>query len=110
MQHSARKTAVAAYKEMKATAGIYAVRCAATGEVWVGRSANLEAQRNSVEFQLRHGPNNPAMRASWAAHGADSFQFEPVETAPDELTPAGRRDFLKSRQQHWRQTLGAAAI
>jgi hypothetical protein len=110
MEHSARKAAVASYKEIKAAAGVYAVRCLPTGEVWVGRSANLAAQRNSVEFQMRHGPNNPAMRAAWAVHGAACFCFEPIETAPEQLTPAGRRDFLKARALHWRQALGAAAI
>lgn len=32
-----RKAAIAAYKERKVIGGVYAVRCAATGEVWVGR-------------------------------------------------------------------------
>jgi hypothetical protein len=110
MEQSARKAAVAAYREIKAEAGVYAVRCAATGEAWVGRTANLAAQRNSVDFQLRYGPNNPAMRAAWAAHGAASFDFEPLEAAPATLTPGGRSDFLKVRAKHWRETLGAAAI
>jgi hypothetical protein len=110
MDQSTRRMAIAAYKETKTTAGVYAVRCAPTGEVWVGRSANLAAQRNSLDFQLRHGPNNPAMRAAWSAHGAASFGFEPLETAPAELTAAGRSDFLKTRAQHWRQVLGAAAV
>jgi hypothetical protein len=110
MEKSTRRAAVAAYKEIKAAAGVYAVRCAPTAEVWVGRSADLAAQQNNLDFQLRHGPNNPAMRKAWAAHGAASFRFEPLETAPDTLTPAGRTDFLKARLKHWRETLGAAAI
>lgn len=110
MDKSARRAVVAAYKEAKATAGVYAVRCAPTGEVWVGRSADLAAQQNSLDFQLRHGPNNPAMRRAWTAHGAASFRFEPLETAPETLTPAGRGDFLKARALHWRQALNAAAI
>jgi hypothetical protein len=110
MDRSDRRAAVAAYREHKAQAGVYAVRCTATGEAWVGRSADLAAQRNSLDFQLRHGPNNAAMRAAWRAHGAASFSFEPLERAPETLTPAGRADFLKRRAAHWRQTLGAAAI
>ncbi|CAN7453043.1 GIY-YIG nuclease family protein [Phenylobacterium sp. LjRoot225] len=110
MEKSARRAVVAAYKEARKTAGVYAVRCAATGEVWVGRSADLAAQQNSLDFQLRHGPNNPAMRRAWTAHGASSLQFKPPETAPDTLTPAGCRDLLKARALHLRQALGAAAI
>jgi hypothetical protein len=33
-----RKAAVAEYKKRKAIAGIYAVRCPANGQVWVGRT------------------------------------------------------------------------
>ncbi len=110
MRTSERKAATAAYRERKRTAEIYAVRCAATGEVWVGRSADLAAQQNSLAFQLRHGPNNAAMRAAWAAHGAASFEFETLETAPAELTPSGRTDFLQRRALHWRERLEAAAI
>ena len=110
MEKSTRRAAVAAYREIKTTAGVYAVRCQPTGQVWVGRSADLAAQQNNLDFQLRHGPNNPAMRKAWTAHGAGGFSFEPLETAPETLTPAGRNDFLKARLTHWRETLGAAAI
>ncbi|MDB5445609.1 MAG: nuclease family protein [Phenylobacterium sp.] len=110
MEPSERKAATAAYKESKRVAGLYAVRCAASGEVWVGRSADLAAQQNSLDFQLRHGPNNAAMRAAWMRHGAESFRFEPLETVPENLTPAGRSDFLKGRALHWREALGAVAI
>lgn len=110
MDRSERKAALAAYREFKAEAGVYAVRCLATGEAWVGRSANLAAQANSFEFQMRHGPNNAAMRKAWAAHGAACFRFEPLETASADLTPAGRGDFLKAGCRRWRERLDAAAI
>ena len=45
-----RKAAIAAYKERKVAAGIYAVRCAATGEVWVEQSRHVETQRNGLWF------------------------------------------------------------
>jgi hypothetical protein len=34
MKASDRKAATAAYKEQKVVAGIYTVRCSASGEVW----------------------------------------------------------------------------
>lgn len=110
MHQSERRAAAAAYKETRRAAGIYAVRCAATGEAWVGRSADLAAQQNSLDFQLRHGPNNKTMLAAWRTHGAAGFRFEILEAAPPELTPAGRADFLKRRALHWRELLKAAAI
>lgn len=110
MDKSERRAVAAAYKEAARQAGIYAVRCVATGETWVGRSADLAAQQNSLDFQLRHGPNNATMLAAWRAHGAETFGFETLEAAPGDLTPAGRSDFLKRRALHWREILGAAAI
>ena len=41
MDRSKRKAAVSAYKERKATAGVYAIRCAATDEQWVGTAPDL---------------------------------------------------------------------
>ena len=35
MQREDRKAAISAYKKREAAAGIYAVRCKASGEVWV---------------------------------------------------------------------------
>lgn len=110
MDRTARRESLAAYKEQTRAAGLYAIRCAATAQVWVGRSGDLAAQRNSFGFQMRHGPHNAAMRAAWTAHGAEAFGFEVLEMAPAELTPAGRADFLKRRQAHWREALAAAAV
>ena len=36
MDRSERKAAVSAYKERKPVAGVYAIRCSATDEEWVG--------------------------------------------------------------------------
>jgi hypothetical protein len=86
------------------------VRCAASGEVWVGTTADLAAQRNNLDFQLRHGPHNATLRAAWRQHGAGGFTLEALESAPEGLTPAGRADALKRAALHWRESLGAAAI
>jgi hypothetical protein len=110
MEKPDRRAASAAYKEISRIAGVYAIRCSVSGQTWVGRSADLAAQRNNLDFQLRHGPHNAAMRAAWAAHGATAFSFETLEPAPAELTPAGRADFLRRRAAHWRAALGAAAV
>lgn len=36
-----RKAAIVAYKERKPVAGVYAVRCAPTGEIWVGATLTI---------------------------------------------------------------------
>ncbi|MET4276026.1 hypothetical protein ABIB68_004682 [Bradyrhizobium sp. F1.2.2] len=48
-----RKAAIAAYRERKTVAGIYVIRCAASGEAWIGQAPNLETIQNRIWFSLR---------------------------------------------------------
>ncbi len=109
MDKTARRDAIRDYKEKKAAVGVYAIRCAPTGEVWVAGSRNLDAQQNSLWFSLRTGGHgNRDLQAAWNAHGAEAFSFEPLERIDDEdLTPLGRADLIKARERHWLATLGA---
>ena len=66
-----RKAAIAAYKKRKSAAGIYAVRCAPTGESWIGQTLNLETIQNRIWFSLRAGGHsNRELQHAWTAHGA----------------------------------------
>ncbi|MGE0281410.1 MAG: GIY-YIG nuclease family protein [Rhizobiaceae bacterium] len=106
-----RKAAVAEYKKRKAPAGIYAVRCTATGEAWVGRTFDLEKVQTRLWFGLRTDANvHPAMQAVWNAHGADSFSFEQLEAIDEDLSAYGRDATLKDRLAYWRAELGAGVI
>jgi hypothetical protein len=107
-----RKAAIAAYKERKTRAGIFAVRCQAADLVWVGESRHIDTQQNGLWFSLKHGnyPNR-ALQAAWAAHGADAFGFEILECLPDEeLTPYLQGKALKERGQAWREHLAAQRL
>jgi len=108
---SDRKTAIAAYKERKVTAGIYALRCAATGQCWIGRAPDLSTIENRLRFALVHDANMRAsLRAAVRDHGAASISFEVLEkTEADEL-PYERERFLRDRLDHWRVELGAETI
>lgn len=112
MDKQSRRDAVRDYKERKVPAGIFVVRCAASGQVWVGQSRNLDGQKNSFAFGLKMGQfRNPALDAAHKAHGADSISYEVVEVVDDEeLSPMGRDDLLKKREAHWRTELGAAKL
>ena len=55
MDRSERKAAVSAYKERKAVAGVYAIRCAATDEHWVGAAPDLSTIWTRRTFALRQG-------------------------------------------------------
>lgn len=112
MDQQSRRQAVRDYKERKVPTGIYAVRCAATDEAWVGQSKHLAQQKNRIWFGLRQGGHpNPALRAAWAAHGEAAFSFEVLEAIDDEgLGALGRDSLLKDRAAHWRSELGATKI
>ena len=95
MDNQSRRALVRDYKERKAVAGVYAVRCVPSGEFWTAGSRNVDAQQNSLWFGLRNGGHiNRAMQGAWAVHD-------------EALTPQGVLDRLKIRQQHWLVELGA---
>ena len=71
---SERKAAVSAYKERKAVAGMYAIRCAATDEQWVGAAPDLSTIWTGRAFALWQGiETNQALQSAWNLHGAESF-------------------------------------
>ena len=107
-----KKEITQAWAERKRSQGVFAVRCVASGEVWVDASRNLDSQSNSIWFSLRQGGHrNKAAQAAWNAHGVDAFVYDVLEEISDEdLTPLGVRDLLKVRERHWREVLGAGSL
>ncbi|CAO3415903.1 GIY-YIG nuclease family protein [Azospirillum endophyticum] len=106
-----RKAALAAYKERKSVVGVFVVRCASAGAVWVGGAPDLDKIQNRLWFQLKTGgcPHR-SLQAAWSAHGAESLTFEVVERLEDEDLPFARAAALKSRVSHWVAALGAEAV
>ncbi|RQH05597.1 GIY-YIG nuclease family protein [Bradyrhizobium sp. RP6] len=105
-----RKAAIAAYKERKTVAGIYVVRCAASGQAWVGQAPNLETIQNRIWFSLRQGSHTSrSLQAAWSAHGEAGLTFGECERL-DEETAYVRNALLKERLLHWRAELKAEAI
>jgi hypothetical protein len=106
-----RKAAIAAYKERKTIAGIYLVRCAASGEAWVGQAPNLEKIKNRLWFSLRQGAHScRSLQAAWNSHGEAGLTFNECERLEDEATDYVRNALLKERLLHWQSVLNAAAI
>ena len=111
MKHEDRKATIAAYRERPVQAGIYALRCTASGECWVGRAPDLATIENRLRFTLRMGGSpHRALQAAWRAHGGESFAFEALERFDDEELGLGRDRILKARHAHWCATLGARSI
>ena len=108
---SARKAAIAAYKERKSVAGIFVIRCSASSEAWVGQTPDLQKIQNRIWFTLRQG-SHPcrSLQTAWTAHGPDSFAFEACERLAEEEVSYIRDALLKERVRHWRTELGAEAV
>ncbi|MBP0580200.1 GIY-YIG nuclease family protein [Labrys sp. LIt4] len=111
MKREERKAVVDAYKKRKIAAGIYAVRCAETGDCWVGRAPDLSKIRNRLWFTLGQGVSlNQALQTAWKKHGEHAFRLEIVEELEDEEVAFVRERVLKERLDHWVAALAAKPI
>ena len=112
MEKARKREMVQAYREEKRPAGVFALRCAATGQAWVGTSRNIGQQQNGVWFTLRLGTHpNKLLQAAYKANGADAFAYEVLEEIDgSQMTPLGLADTLKSKQKEWREVLNADAV
>jgi len=96
------------FKSRKTPKGVFAIRCAAAGKVWVSASDHLDSARNGIWFQLRNGLHqNKSLQAEWNARGEEAFAYEVLETLDDDVSPLVLKDVLLERQRHWEKTLGA---
>jgi hypothetical protein len=108
---AARKEAIREFKERKPVMGVYAVRCTATGQIWVDAFRNLEAANNSAWFSLRNGSHrSKSLQEEWNAHGESAFQFEILENLDEDVHPMAVADLLKQKRSHWIAQLGARGI
>jgi hypothetical protein len=110
MDKSRRKELSQAVKEKKPKPGIYAVRCTASGEVWVAKAPDLDRRQSGLWFQLGMG-NFPGkdLQDAWKKHGEAAFVFEVLEAITDDnemLIPV----LLKEREAHWRMQLDAKGL
>jgi len=96
MNGEERKAAVSAYKERKIEAGIYAVRCTISGQIWVGSAPDLSTIQNRLWFTLRQGCNSHrSLQEAWDTYGAEAFAFEVVERLEEEDIDYVRNRMLK---------------
>lgn len=111
MESAARKAAALAWKERKAVIGIYALRCIATGEIWVGGSPTLDRVQNRLRFTLKMKGSKPAsLQAAWDRHGEAGIIFEELEQIDEKDIAFSQRATLLERRDFWAAKLGAVAI
>jgi hypothetical protein len=110
MEKNRKKEILREYKERKQQTGVFAVRCATTGQAWLASTRNLDTMQNRIWFELRSGGHtNKAMQAAWNAHGVSNFAYEIVEEVTDE-NPLLVDSLLKERERHWLKTTGAQPV
>lgn len=111
MTSQERRALVAAYKERKTVAGVFAVLCTATGEAWVGQSRHIDTEQNGLWFALRLG-SSPfrSLQAAWNAHAEADFRFEQLDRLPEDVSPLARDMELKARAARWTTRLGARVL
>ena len=108
ISNETRKESIRKFKERKPLVGIYAVRCTATGRVWVGAFKNLDAAKNRCWFSLRNGLHRETtLQEEWNAHGESAFQYEVLEGLDPDVHPLEVDGLLKNRRKDWIGRLGA---
>jgi hypothetical protein len=76
---SNRRTISRDYKERKLQGGVYTVTNTQNGKYVIGYAANLDSIRNRFAFAVRtNSAVHPALRADWAALGAEAFALAVV--------------------------------
>lgn len=65
------------YKQKKFKVGVFQLRNAATGKIFIGSSVNLDAMWNRIQMQLNYGNFHiEALQKDWKEYGADKFKYE----------------------------------
>jgi hypothetical protein len=108
---TSRKAAIEAFKSREPHRGVFAVRCAATGRVWVGSSPDLDAARNGLWFVLRLGTHRDrALQAEWHAHGEAAFSYEVLDDLRPDMLAMDVAGALKQRKREWAAKEGALTL
>lgn len=111
MNTADRRAAIAAYKEIKPAAGVFAVHCRPDATVWVGTCPNLEVFENRLWFTLRLGSDpNAGLQKAWTTYGETALGVEILEQLDDDISDISRPRILKERQTYWMKKLGASKL
>lgn len=104
-----RKTLVRRYKESRRPMGVFQVRNTVTGAVYLGTSNDLPSMLNRQRAELRLGAHRDrVLQADWNALGAESFEFDILDTLDPPDTPGyDPTDDLRTLEELWRAKVAA---
>src|SRR5258708_19018414 len=87
---------------MTRSSGVYWIRNAQSGKIYVGSSASIEARWHEHRRLLRKGTHHSVfLQRAWDKHSEAAFVFEVLEISP--------RGMLFIREQFWIDELSACA-
>lgn len=109
MRDGARKAELKrAYREAGPAAGVFRIRCAATGSEAVGSALNAQGALNRYRFELTQRMHKtwPALQVDWDRLGAEAFTFEILDVLPPSSEPGvDPLEELKVLESLWRARL-----
>ena len=111
LSKESKKEVARKFKELKSSAGIYAVRSKVSGSAWVGFSMNLESAKNSCWFQLRSRLHREkSLQREWDSQGESAFEYEIVDRLEEDVHAFEVYDQLKEKRTTWAARLNAQQL
>lgn len=81
-----RRALTRQYKDNVRPAGVFVVRNATSGRVYVSGSLDVEGAMNRARFELNlRSHRNKALLNDWLAHGAAQFTFEVIDRVKERV-------------------------
>ena len=105
MEKDKRKALLEAYKQIKVYMGIYQLRNAVNGKLFIGSTPNLKSRELTLRMQLDGGKHmNSALQQEWKQFGQDAFVYEVLEQAEVTETTDVKHE-LRALESKWKNAL-----
>lgn len=107
MNQQTKKEIKKQYKQSLTPMGVYAIRCAANGKIFIGSAMNVPGKLNSHKFTLDYGSHiNKELQKDYTAFGNAQFSFEMIDTLEPKEDPAySYTEDLKTLEGLWLEKL-----
>jgi hypothetical protein len=109
MDSQRRKELLRRYKDNPPPAGVFQIRNAVNGKVYVSSAPSVDGKLNTQRFMLQGGGHvNKALQADWSRQRPEDFVFEVLEylkpSSPD-ASPLTIRAELAALEKRWLETI-----
>jgi hypothetical protein len=97
-----------AFREKPPPAGVFAVRCKASGRICIGSALNAQGAINRIQFELKQRMHRTftGLQEEFDRCGAEGFTFEVLDVLPPSEDPsADSKDELAVLEALWRERL-----